>query len=895
MICKYYLKLGISILFIVLNTSLFSQTQKNNWKKITPSDLNTSKIRSEFVVPNRGLLYHLDLKSLKQQLNSVNASSSIVKKRSVKIKFPNLKGGLESFTVNEASVFQEELQLKYPEIRSYTGTNGKNTIRFSISTQKGLSLTYTSGENIGFIEKKSGDDYIVYNRTEGNKIVGEFNCLTVDEIQLVIKNSLFANKEANDLKLRTYLLALSVTAEYTEYHYDGPVGPGEEAAAKAAALAGMNATITRINGIFNRDFGVELKLINNVEDIIYTNPDTDPYSDYTSYEEWGTELQANLTNTIGSSSYDIGHLFGHNGGGGNAGCIGCVCEAGLKGSGYTSPVNGVPEGDFFDLDYVAHEIGHQFGANHTWTSDESGPNSEGTGANLEPGSGSTIMGYAGITTSNVESKGDDYFHFKSIEQVTTFIKNTSCGQLTDLSQNIPVSNAGSDFVIPHSTAFILEGEGNSSGTTSYVWEQNDLGGTGGIETSDPSPTNATGPMFRSLRPTNSPNRYMPNYQAVLNGNLSTTWESVSSVERDLNFKLTVRDNISGGGQNAISSMTVSVDGESGPFKLTSQNEEGIIWNRGGSETITWDVANTNESPVNTSHVDILISTDRGVSYTPLISNTPNDGSQEVAVPLIAAPYCRIMIKASNNIYYALNSHEFSIDYLVEITCNSYSDSPTIAITDNSSSFDETTITIPENVTISDVNISVDIEHTWLGDLLITLLSPAGTELKLIDRDCSSFENLEVTFDDSGTTKICNSPTTGLILPEESLAVLKGELSTGQWTIRINDNEAQDTGILSNWSVQICSTKLTELLTLEFLNIFPNPSSGSINISMYSESDEPIEVSIIDMAGKHIKSENFSPRSGLLNTLFDYGSLAQGIYVLKIVQGANTTAKKIIVN
>jgi subtilisin-like proprotein convertase family protein len=342
-------------------------------------------------------------------------------------------------------------------------------------------------------------------------------------------------------------------------------------------------------------------------------------------------------------------------------------------------------------------------------------------------------------------------------------------------------------------------------------------------------------------------------------------------------------------------MTVSVDGESGPFKFTSQNEEGIIWNRGGSETITWDVANTNESPVNTSHVDILISTDRGVSYTPLISNTPNDGFQEVAVPLMAAPYCRIMIRASNNIYYALNSHEFSIDYLVETTCNTYSDSPNIPITDNSSSFDETTITIPENVTISDVNISVDITHNWLGDLLITLLSPDGTEFKLIDRDCSSFENLEVTFDDSGTTKTCNSPTTSLILPEESLAALNGKLSTGQWTIRINDNEAEDTGTLNNWSIQICSTKLTELYGLEFLNVFPNPSSGSINIYMYSESDEPIEVSIIDMTGKHIKSEAFSPSSGLLNTPFDYGCLSQGIYVLKIVQGDKTTAKKIIVN
>jgi subtilisin-like proprotein convertase family protein len=885
----------ICSVFVFFCVSLLAQGQKksNFWSK--SSSINHERNKA-LTVPKKSLAYDLDIHELKQHLISVNSSLSKNNiGKNINIEFPNINGEMESFSVSEASVFEPELQLMYPNIRSYIGVNQNTTIRFSVSNQKGLSLTYTSGKHLGFIEKISEHQYSVYRRNNKRINIGKFECLTTDNIKELKTASLksLSLKDVDDGVLRTYKFALSVTSEYTEYHFGNTVISGQESAAKGAALAAMNATVTRINGIFERDFGVRLSLISGVNNLIYTDPNTDPYSDYLNNSNWTTELQDNLTATIGNANYDIGHLFGHDGGGGNAGCIGCICTDNLKGSGYTSPANGVPEGDFFDIDYVSHELGHQFGANHTWTADDSGPNNENTGANLEPGSGSTIMGYAGISNSNVQAQGDDYFHFKSIEQITTVIKASNCAVETSLSQNTPTANAGNDYTIPHSTAFVLKGQGSSDGNTSYCWEQNDVGGFG-VNSSDPSPTNISGPLFRSYPPSNSLDRYMPALNSVLNGNLSTAWETVSSVSRNMHFKLTVRDNILGGGQNITSDMTVSVDDTNGPFVVTSQNEAGTNWSQGTTETITWEVAGTNLSPINTSQVNILLSIDGGLTFSPIISNTPNDGSQDIIVPNLTGPFCRVMVAAVDNIYYAVNSHNFSIDYQVIESCEVFSDSPNMPITDNAISFDETTITIPGDINTTDVNISVEIEHSWLSDLLITVLSPDGTEVELIERACTSDENMEITFNDSGSILECANPTLGNFIPSSSLSKLIGESGNGDWTLRINDNGAEDIGTLVSWSIELCSAELTPLQSENYFNIYPNPSSGFINIALKSENQDDVKVSLIDMAGRLVLSKTYILDSPFFQDVFDYGTISQGIYMLKVELGNDSKVNQIII-
>ncbi|MFT5849029.1 reprolysin-like metallopeptidase, partial [Psychroserpens sp.] len=416
-------------------------------------------------------------------------------------------------------------------------------------------------------------------------------------------------------------------------------------------------------------------------DLIYSG--TDPYGG-----DLNGDLQSNLTATVGESDYDIGHLLNFGGNNGNAGCIGCVCTNG-KGSGFSShgflDNDGGPYmADFFDIDYVPHEIGHQMGANHTFSF-----NSEGTGVNAEPGSGTTIMGYAGITGANdVQDHSDPYFHYYSIDQILNNVNSgaNQCAVTTAITNNPPVANAGIDFTIPMGTAFILKGaatDADGGDALTYTWEQIDSGvttnGTFG-------PNKTTGAVWRSRPPSVSPNRYMPILERVLNGQLTETnpvetldnssWETVSNVARDLDFALTVRDRSEVGGigqspQSDFDIMTVTVDAASGPFALTSQttNES---WDAGSTQTITWDVAGTDTGAVNTPTVNILLSLDGGQTFPFIMaSDVTNDGSHNVTVPATGGDTttARVIVEGNSNIFYAVNPINFSIqesEYVITV-------------------------------------------------------------------------------------------------------------------------------------------------------------------------------------------------------------------------------------
>lgn len=316
---------------------------------------------------------------------------------------------------------------------------------------------------------------------------------------------------------------------------------------------------------------------------------------------------------------------------------------------------------FLTFDYVAHEMGHQFGGNHTHTYNFF---PENTGAQMEPGSGSTIMGYAGITgASDVQAHSDAYFHFFNIEQITTYVKSTGCQVNTPISNAVPVANAGQDYTIPHSTAYILEGsatDADAGDVLTYCWEQGDEGFESQTSVT-PTPNSGMSPSFRSLPPVTYNYRFIPKLSDVVAGNLTTQWETVLTQAGVMNMSLTVRDNVAGGGQNHIDKMVVTVDGNSGPFEVTSQGTN-VTWNVQGTETVTWNVANTTAPPVSCANVDIWLSTDGGLSFTiPVAWNQPNNGSATITVPWSSAtPQARIMVKSVGNIFYAVNSSNFTI-------------------------------------------------------------------------------------------------------------------------------------------------------------------------------------------------------------------------------------------
>lgn len=613
-------------------------------------------------------LFHLNISGLKNVL--AKAPKRLAGQSGVIISFPDSTGKMENFKVAENSNFEPELASKYPDIKSYIGEgleDPASKVYFSISPLGLSSMEIYGDQSAVFIQPYTKDlsTYIIYKKSDRKDHFNKLECTVSDAAQKG-NSDVVTHKNADDATLRTFRLALSCTGEYTSY-FGGT---------KAQALAAMNNTMTRVNGIFENDFAARMVLIANNDDLIYTDAATDPYSSSSQMKNWNLELMNNLSSSIGNNNFDIGHLFGRDGGGGNAGCIGCICDndmstyqsqgitypSSYKGSGYTSPANGNPSGDTFDIDFVAHEMGHQFGGNHT-----SSYRVEPDLKSVEPGSGSTIMGYAGVTSYDVQNNSDPFFHAISIEQVTNNIKAKACPVNTNTGNSIPTANAGPDYIIPKSTPFMLTGSGTDADgdQLTYIWEQMDKGTsseTGANSAAQES--KIPGPIFRSWAPSASPVRYFPTMSSILAGAFKTAGaeidvEALPSVARTLNFRFTVRDNKAGGGGNNSDDVRLTVDPAAGPFIITSQNTA-VSYIKGSSQTVTWDVAGTTANGVNTANVDIFWSTDNGSTWTILMTGTPNDGSESIIIPDTLTNSGRIMIKGSHHIFFDINNSNISV-------------------------------------------------------------------------------------------------------------------------------------------------------------------------------------------------------------------------------------------
>ncbi len=661
----------LTILFCSIVMTGF--TQSFYWEKIKNTPSEKTSILKNFD-KNKYQLFSLNLDNFKILLADVPSRKNIGSSPMVVINFPDKKGNMERFQVSETSTLAPEIAIKYPNIKTYIGfslDNPGGRIRFSVTPQ-GLKTmsTYPNKPALFTVPLNKGDEslYITYDRSMRIDSKKDFECLTENE-NVPIKEIISFNRDANDQILRTLRIAISTTGEYTNFWDDGDDTNGD---AQEDALAALVSTLNRTNEVFEVDMAITFQLVTGTE-IIYPTSSTDPYTG-----SFNSQLQSTLTSEVGESNYDIGHLFNYGGNNGNAGCIGCVCVDGQKGSGFSSHSftdnDGGPNmDDFFDIDYVPHEIGHQMGGNHTFSQ-----SNEGTGVNYEPGSGTTIMGYAGITGANdVQDHSDPYFHYGTINQVLNNLDTRTCWTSSEITNNPPVADAGDDYTIPQGTAFKLVGSATDSDeedVLTYTWEQVDSGTT---TSSNFGPTKTSGAVWRSRPPSSNPTRYMPVRSRVLSGELTeanpqetednTSWETVSTVGRALNFALTVRDRSETNGvgqfpQSDFDFMTVTVDGDSGPFAVTSQTTN-ETWNVGESQTVTWDVAGTDTGSVNTSSVNIYLSTDGGLTFPfSAASNVANDGSHTFSVPPADgdSDQLRVMVEGNDNIFYAINSTNFSL-------------------------------------------------------------------------------------------------------------------------------------------------------------------------------------------------------------------------------------------
>ena len=602
--------------------------------------------------------YSLDIDAIRSQLT--NAQETGKNNKAVIVELPTLDGKIEKFAVYSLPVVEKSMAERY-HLGSYTGVKVDDPtvyVRFSISPYDFQSMMFRNGE-YEFIEPQNKEKtvYGVFPKTNKRSEGKAFECSTSEsylnkqQLEKLAQSSNFGNavnvfSKASDKKYRTYRLAISVTGEYTTYF-----GGVQQAA------AAINATMTRVNGVFEKDFAIHLNVL-DLPQLIYTNASTDPYSDASSGASgaWNLEVQQTLTSVIGNAAYDIGHLFGRSGGGGSAGDVGNVCrnptsssDNEAKGSAFTSPGSGGPEGDNFDIDYVAHEMGHQFGADHTFSHGiHAAPNNT---AHMEPGSGSTIMGYAGITSYDVQAHSDAYFHVRSIEQVQTYVNTQSCDVNTTINNNAPVVATLPNKTIPKGTAFVLTASATDSENDplTYTWEEYDRS-TSAVTTV--TGNNTAGPKFRSLTGSALPYRYFPKLSNVLAGTLSsaTDWEAVSNVARTMNYRVTVRDNNQDvtQQQTQIGSQTITV-GNDGPFKVTSTK---VYNNAPGA--FTWDVANTAAAPYSVSNVKIDYTTDNGTTWNVLAASTANDGTENLSFSGIATnTLITIRVSAIDNVFYAV--------------------------------------------------------------------------------------------------------------------------------------------------------------------------------------------------------------------------------------------------
>ena len=645
---KHRIFLALILLLIYHST----QAQDSNpWHFISERDIRVTG--EKLIRPTKYQTLRLDNKKLTSILQVTPQESFDGKVSPSMLTLPVPDGSMQEFYILESSVMHPDLARKYPEIRSYLGYGVENPayyLRFDVTPAGFHAIVLGADANSWYIDpyaKEDTEHYISYYKKD---FAGEsaFTCFAEDIKDaegILPKESAFTGDCG---VLRVYDFAMAATGEYTVYH-GGTVPLG---------LAAVNTLVMRLNSIYERDLHLRLQLVANNDQIIFTDGATDPYSgNY--YEDFLLQNQSTCNQIIGSANYDVGHVVHKANENHGAGLVMAACSI-FKAWGTSWHVH--PINDPFVVDYVAHEVGHQFYGKHTQNTISDCSEYVPTG--MEPGSGSTIMAYSGVCAPNIQEQSDDYFHAINLEYMAGYTAGNSCPTIFSTTNLSPTVGGGPDRAFPKSTPFVLSANGSdpNGGALTYCWEQMD---NAPVIATPPVNYEPGGPVFRSFPPTADNKRWFPRLPDVLN-NVSPMWEVLPAIDRDLKFRVTVRDNFPGGGCTEEDDVVVTIVERAGPFRITSHNSPGLQFCGGASETITWDVADTEADPVNCFNVDILLSTNGGLTFSYVLqSNVPNNGSSTVTFPNVSSTTCRIMVRGRFNdgylnTFYDVNNENFVI-------------------------------------------------------------------------------------------------------------------------------------------------------------------------------------------------------------------------------------------
>lgn len=584
------------------------------------------------------------------------------------IVLPTPSGRPAGFLIERTDVLAPELAARFPSIVTYAGHGTgrrRADVRLTV-TPAGLSAQVISPRGNWFVDpvrRSGGRAHVSYRARDVVDRHGGAEVAVLDPLGIggsaPVPPAAARSTRSTVLPVvqRTYRLAVAVTGEYARFHAVNPAVDD-----KTEVLAAVTSAVNRVTGIYETDLGVRLQLVATNDRLLYLDPATDPFSND---DPLGLlrQTQTTIDTLVGNANYDVGHVFS-TGAGGLAG-LGVVGITGYKAYGATG--TSTPIGDPYWVDYVAHELGHQFGAEHTFTGVAGAcAGNAAPGVAVEPGSGTTIMGYAGICqTDDLANNSDAYFNTVSISQIQANVDDPGQGGAATSSTNRPPTVSvvgGATALVPPRTPFTLTATATDpdGDALTYNWEQVD-GGT--VRSIASTPTG--GALMRSRPPSADPTRTFPALDAIRTNNtnaeascttVACLAEYLPTTPRTMTFRVTARDGRRPAGGVGIASVVVTVSGST-PFLVTAP-DTAVTLATGATLDVTWSNAGTSAAfPL----VDVLLSADGGVTFpTVLASGVPNDGSQSVTLPATVVRQARIMVRPRDAVFFDMSDRDIAI-------------------------------------------------------------------------------------------------------------------------------------------------------------------------------------------------------------------------------------------
>lgn len=858
---------------LLATLSMTSYGQETPFKGIDTSIKNSKKT-------------FVDLKNLENQLSS--SATALNKSSKLEVTIPNNKGKNERFILVERDLLNDKMKEQFPTIKSYYGYSTSDS-------SKKISLGYSADQGINAIVYSASDKFIIEKTDNKYELIDSenlpslknFSCGSVESDNSATN---IASKAINNPKTyRKYKLAIATDYQYNK-HFTGNQEPTLE-----TSVAAVAKSLTYILPIYENDLAISFQLADNLDKVTYLTAATSPFKTV----GLNAEIQKQLDANIGSDNYDIGILFTNLVGGGNAGYIGSVCNNTKKGSAYIGPVEQGPEGFNFAV-AGAHEMGHQFGANHVHS------RNEGFMANREIGSGVTVMGYPGVTGSHdVQNTFISQFNHYNLEQINSYLSKQTCGTVTESTNTPPVANAGNDYSIPKGTAFHLTGSATDidNDKLTYSWEQSDPIMTyTGSNFKSPSSKNKDGANFRVYEHSSNPESFFPPLENVLNSQLYSTWNTVSDIAKEMNFVLQVRDNKQGGGQIDSDKMLITVT-EDGPFKINNIDLN-QSFKSGEKFDLTWDVAGTNTGTINTQNVKVKLTTDEGKTFTTLVESTPNNGQVSLTLPNgITAEKANIIIEAIDNIYYAA-SPIFAIGYEVTLSCNQYLATTPITVKDAAgSSYGQTDVPLTvsgETKNIEDISLITDITHAKSKDLVLMFAKQGVDQMYQYAwyQSCST-PDLSYKFNRFGGSSFDNCGIKDAVISGTlDLKRYEGKSANGNYLFRVIDLVPGNAGTINKIGVELCHRETSKLAVSDVtkqseLSVYPNPTNGNFNIRMTTKTNK-VTTEIINLAGQIVSTNTFNVAGNKIDQAINATNLPKGVYIVKINDGDSTQTKKLII-